>query len=291
MTDEIHTTQVDPPGRKGGGRRAGSPASERDVAAAGSELNQSLEAGQGGEATDRVTAPIPFDYQGKAIRTITKDGEICFVVADVCFVLEHTDPSKAVARLDDDEKGATTVRTLGGDQTMNVVTESGLYSLIFTSRKPEAKAFRRWTGVVLPTLRRTGQFDMGREPTQGSPARDETDGRARNGIAVPLPGPGRYLVVLFHDGERRIEPLCFSDAVSALAALDCRSIAYSYLTAASLWEKLQHVRSVKKDVAGGFTFDKLSAAMQAGADLARQILYTYDEPMLIPRIAAEIAAD
>jgi hypothetical protein len=51
------------------------------------------------------------------------------------------------------------------------------------------------------------------------------------------------------------------------------------------------VRSVKGDVGGGFTFDKLSAAMQAGADLARQILYTYDEPMLIPRNAAEIAAD
>ncbi len=126
-------------------------------------------------------------------------------------MLEHTDPSKAVARLDDDEKGATTVRTLGGDQTMDVVTESGLYSLIFTSRKPEAKVFRRWvTGVVLPTLHRTGQFDMRGEPSQGSPARDEIDGRAHNGIAVPLPGPGRYLVVLFHDGERRIEPLCFS---------------------------------------------------------------------------------
>jgi hypothetical protein len=52
-------------------------------------------------------------------------------------------------------------------------------------------------------------------------------------ITVTLPGPGRSLVGLFYDGEQRIEPLCFSDAISALAELDCRSIAYSHLTAAS----------------------------------------------------------
>ena len=173
---------------------------------------------------------------------------------------------------------------------MNVVTESGLYSLIFTSRKPEARAFRRWvTGVVLPTLRRTGKFDMRGEPGPSTTAQHQAgDGK---GITVALPGPGRYLVVLFHDGEQRIEPLCFSDAVSALAALDCRSIAYSHLTAASLWEKLQHLRTSRADISGGFTLEKLNATMQAGADLARQILYTYDEPVLIPRPAAKAAAE
>jgi prophage antirepressor-like protein len=286
MTDEIQTTQTDPTGRKRGGRKAGSPAPGGDVAA-DSELNQQFEANQGGEVTDRVT-PVPFDYQGKAVRTVTKDGEICFVAADVCAVLEHTDPSKAVARLDDDEKGATTVRTLGGDQTMNVVTESGLYSLIFTSRKPEARAFRRWvTGVVLPTLRQTGRFDVRGEPSQNMAEKRQAEG----GITVTLPGPGRYLVGLFHDGEQRIEPLCFSDAISALAALDCRSIAYSHLTAASLWEKLQHLRTSKTDVSAGYTQGKLNATMQAGAELARQILYTYDEPGLIPRTAPKAAAE
>ena len=56
-------------------------------------------------------------------------------------MLEHSNPTKAVERLDDDEKGADYYSApSGNDQTMNVVTESGLYSLIFTSRKPEAKS-------------------------------------------------------------------------------------------------------------------------------------------------------
>jgi hypothetical protein len=173
---------------------------------------------------------------------------------------------------------------------VNVVTESGLYSLVFISRKPEAKAFRRWvTSVVLPTLRRTGKFDTGDEPGHSTADRDQTENGT--GTTVTLPGPGRYLVGLFHDGERRIEPLYFSDAISALAALDCRSIAYSHLTAASLWEKLQHLRLSKTDVSGGFTMEKLNATMQAGAELARQILYTYDEPRLIPRPPAKAAAE
>jgi hypothetical protein len=112
-----------------------------------------------------------------------------------------------------------------------------------------------------------------------------------NGLTVTLPGPGRYLVGLFYDGEQRIEPLCFSDAISALAALDCRSIAYSHLTAASLWEKLQHLRTSKANISAGYTQGKLNATMQAGAELARQILYTYDEPVLIPRPAPKAAAE
>jgi prophage antirepressor-like protein len=78
---------------------------------------------------------IQFSFEGRALRTVAKDGQTWFVAADVCAVLEHSDASKAVSRLDDDEKGATNVRTLGGVQEMNVVNESGLYNLIFTSRK------------------------------------------------------------------------------------------------------------------------------------------------------------
>jgi prophage antirepressor-like protein len=195
-----------------------------------------------------VIAPVPFEFQGKAVRTIMKDGGIWFVAMDACAVLEHSNSRMAISGLDDDERGVSIVYTPGGPQRVNIVNESGLYNLVFTSRKPEAKAFRRWvTGVVLPTLRRTGQFEMNGEPGHARPVGDETsDGRAtdrsRNGITVSLQGPGRYLVVLFHDGDRRIEQLSFSDAVSALAALDCRSVAYSYLTVASLWliEGLAH---------------------------------------------------
>jgi prophage antirepressor-like protein len=291
MTNDTHANQTPPAGRKGGDRKAGSPVPDGDVGAGILELNQSVDGTEGCESRSLVAAPVPFDFQGKAIRTIAKDGEVWFVAADVCAVLEHSNPTKAVERLDDDERRLTTIQApSGNDQIMNVVNESGLYSLVFTSRKPEAKAFRRWvTGVVLPTLRRTGKFDTGGEPDHSTADRDQTENGTE--ITVTLPGPGRYLVGLFHDGERRIETLYFSDAISALAALDCRSIAYSHLTAASLWEKLQHLRLSKADVSGGFTMEKLNATMQAGAELARQILYTYDEPRLIPRPPAKAAAE
>jgi prophage antirepressor-like protein len=297
MTDESQTPQTDPVGRKGGGRKAGSTAPRANDGADILNIDQGLAEEDIPQDSAQAIAPVPFEFQGKAVRTIMKDGDIWFVAVDACAVLEHSNSRMAISGLDDDERGVSIVYTPGGPQRVNIVNESGLYNLVFTSRKPEAKAFRRWvTGVVLPTLRRTGQFEMNGEPGHARPVGDETsDGRAtdrsRNGVAVSLPGPGRYLVVLFHDGDRRIEQLSFSDAVSALAALDCRSVAYSYLTVASLWEKLQHVRSVRGDAGGGFTSEKLSAAMQAGADLARQILYTYDEPILIPRATPGVAAE
>ena len=73
--------------------------------------------------------------------------------------LDIGDPSKAVSRIDDDERGTTTVRTAGGPQEVLTINESGLYSLIFTSRKPQAKRFRKWvTSEVLPAIRQTGRY-------------------------------------------------------------------------------------------------------------------------------------
>lgn len=98
-------------------------------------------------------------YGSKAVRTVNKDGEIWFVAKDICGILEVSDVESALRRLEDDEKGTDTIRTLGGDQTMRTVNESGLYNLIFTSRKPEALAFRKWvTSEVLPAIRKTGFY-------------------------------------------------------------------------------------------------------------------------------------
>jgi prophage antirepressor-like protein len=89
-----------------------------------------------------------FNFKDQEVRTLKIDGSILFVNADVSIVLD-IDPTQA-RRLDDDEKGLYTIQTLGGPQQMLCVTESGLYHLIFTSRKEEAKIFRRWvTGEVL----------------------------------------------------------------------------------------------------------------------------------------------
>ena len=93
------------------------------------------------------------------IRTLTIDGEPWFVAADVCRALEIGNPSMTVERLDDDEKGISTIDTLGGKQRMTIINEPGLYSLVLSSRKPEAKAFRRWiTHEVIPTIRKYGGY-------------------------------------------------------------------------------------------------------------------------------------
>lgn len=100
-----------------------------------------------------------FDYQGQQVRTDYKDEAVWFVAADVCRVLDIINPTMAVGRLDDDEKGLSSIETLGGNQQMVVVNEAGLYSLILTSRKPQAKEFKRWvTHDVLPSIRKHGLY-------------------------------------------------------------------------------------------------------------------------------------
>lgn len=122
-----------------------------------------------------------FDYDSQAVRTVMIDGAPWFVAVDVCRILDLANPRQVIDRLDEDEvrvvnlntvhsndgiqAGVHNADTLRGNPNMNVVSESGLYALIFTSRKEEAKAFRKWvTGTVLPSLRRDGVFVMDHAP-------------------------------------------------------------------------------------------------------------------------------
>lgn len=105
-----------------------------------------------------------FNFDSQAVRTLTRDGDPWFVAADVCEVLTIGNNRDAVARLDDDEKadvGITDTSSNGTAQgrSVTIINESGLYSLILTSRKPEAKRFKKWvTSEVLPSIRKTGQY-------------------------------------------------------------------------------------------------------------------------------------
>lgn len=84
-----------------------------------------------------------------------------FVAADVCNALNIGNVTDAVRRLDEDEKLTSIVSRAGQNREVNMVNESGLYNLIFQSRKPEAKAFRKWvTSEVLPSIRKTGRYEM-----------------------------------------------------------------------------------------------------------------------------------
>lgn len=100
---------------------------------------------------------ISLSYNGSNIRTAEKDGQLWWVLADVCKVLELSNPSRVAERLDDDEKANFELGLCGG--ATNVINESGLYSVILRSDKPQAKPFRRWvTHEVLPQIRQNGCY-------------------------------------------------------------------------------------------------------------------------------------
>lgn len=99
-----------------------------------------------------------------ALSALEKDGQVWFVAADVCKALDLKNPRQAISSLDDDEKGVTTMDTLGGPQQVSIINESGLYSLIFRSRKESTKRFRKWvTAEVIPSIRKHGGYINGQE--------------------------------------------------------------------------------------------------------------------------------
>lgn len=107
-----------------------------------------------------------FGFGDQLVRVTDRDGGIWFVANDVCEVLEIKNPRSSLALLEEDERdGVHTVDAMGRSQQTTIISESGLYGLIFRSRKPVAVRFRKWvTGEVLPSIRRTGGFAMLAEP-------------------------------------------------------------------------------------------------------------------------------
>ena len=103
-----------------------------------------------------------FHYQNRCIRTLVRDGEPWFVAADVCSALEIGNVGDATNRIDPDDIDLIDgVDSLGRRQTMKIISEAGLYTLILGSRKPEARLFKRWvTHEVIPAIRRTGAYQM-----------------------------------------------------------------------------------------------------------------------------------
>ncbi len=94
-----------------------------------------------------------FQFEGQGVRTASKPTGTEFVAVDVCGVLGHSNSRMALKRLHPSEKGVSVVYTPGGMQEVATVTESGLYALILSSRKPQALRFRLWvTSVVLPAI-------------------------------------------------------------------------------------------------------------------------------------------
>lgn len=95
------------------------------------------------------------------IRIVPVNGELMFVAKDVCDCLEITKHRDAISRLDSDERGSVKLDTPGGKQDIAAINEYGLYNLVLSSRKPEAKEFKRWiTHDVIPAIRKTGSYSI-----------------------------------------------------------------------------------------------------------------------------------
>ncbi|SLJ94580.1 BRO family, N-terminal domain [Paenibacillus sp. RU5A] len=100
-----------------------------------------------------------FNFNSSAVRVIEKDGQPWWVAKDVCEVLDLSNPTVVLQRLDNDEVAKFNLGGLHGEA--NVVNEFGLYSLILGSRKPDAKQFKRWiTHEVIPSIRKSGSYNM-----------------------------------------------------------------------------------------------------------------------------------
>ncbi|WP_163258451.1 phage antirepressor [Bacillus paranthracis] len=90
------------------------------------------------------------------VRTVVKGEDVWFVAKDVCEVLEIKNTTQAMQKLDPEER---TMFNIGRQGETNIINESGLYSLIMTSRKPQAKSFKKWvTSEVLPSIRKHGAY-------------------------------------------------------------------------------------------------------------------------------------
>ena len=110
------------------------------------------------EAGNSLPQVFTFNASNQQVRTVEINEEPFFVAKDVCDILQLTNTRMAVQALDDDERSKYCLPRQGETWCVN---ESGLYHLIFQSRKPEAKAFRKWvTSEVLPSLRMTGKYEI-----------------------------------------------------------------------------------------------------------------------------------
>ncbi|PHV11506.1 BRO-N domain-containing protein [Chitinimonas sp. BJB300] len=146
---------------------------------------------------------VAFNFDTQGLRVVVgNDGAPWFIAADVLAAL--TLDRKALERLDGDEKGVNSIHTLGGEQEMTTVSESGLYALVLGSRKPEAKRFKRWvTSEVLPSIRKTGAYHT-------TPAK----------LPVPAPAQDRVAAILLL-GEAIAQMPGVKQGIAMAATLAC----------------------------------------------------------------------
>jgi prophage antirepressor-like protein len=182
-----------------------------------------------------TSAVTPFNFKNNEVRTLTDEkGDPWFLAVDVCNALSLSNSRKAVSALDDDEKFDVTIsytekKSIGSTQKYNIVNEFGLYNLIFNSRKPEAKAFKRWvTHEVLPQIRKSGTYSMQfNHPSTQALSSDDTptgfnkgidyqDGRSPVTVAIQIANTEVIRLELKVDSQETFTPRIISEPVQEI---------------------------------------------------------------------------
>lgn len=146
------------------------------------------------------------------VRIVEVNGEAWMVGKDVAEALGHTNPQRAIREyVDGEDKGVTEIVTPGGEQEMTIINESGLYSLVLSSKLPNARKFRRWvTTEVLPTVRRHGAY-MTPETLQAAILNPDTMIQ----LCQQLKAEQEYSRQLEAENAAMLPKAVFADAVSA----------------------------------------------------------------------------
>jgi len=183
-----------------------------------------------------------FKFNSNEVRTVIKDGEAWFVAKDVCDVLELGNSSEAVRKLDDEEKGSEKIDTLGGTQTMLVVNESGLYTLIIRSNMPNARPFRKWvTSEVLPSIRKHGAY-----MTDDVIQRTLADPEYIIGILTALSDNKKEIAIKNQIiGELKPKADYLDDIIRSKSLVTTTQISKDYGMSALVFNKLLHVLKVQ----------------------------------------------
>lgn len=226
-------------------------------------------------ATEAQSAPL-LTFEDQTVRAVIKNGKRWLVASDVCRLLGLQRSRAGVSRLDEDESILAVIPTPGGPQQTLLVSESGAYHLTFVSRKPNAKRFRRWvTEEVLPSIRRTGAYQVGGD----TPGRDGptalTEDQWR--LFVQLRDEGRYLVTRMPDGRMTVEKSEWENVMGRWDATTAMSMVHMVRLIETQWSRLQQINTASPTLLDQIPLGRIDMtrytqhAVELGDDIAHAI--------------------
>lgn len=216
-------------------------------------------------ASARLAEIVPYQFNTNEVRTVFRDGQVWFVADDVCHILDLSNGSDALDRLDADERSQLQIQTGEINRRMGTINESGLFALVLTSNKPEARVFRRWvTSEVLPSIRRTGSY--GQQPAS-DPATEHSD------IADIINRcPGIYIVIV-HKNERRVQHTNGGEVVTLVTEAMSNMMAGALISAQGALSFIQS-ETLVVEPDQGLAMSDLEASISQGAKVAERYVAT-----------------